>query len=109
MPAMRKLEKLLRAIAREESRLVSLQEDETQVRARLETLRADLDALGAAAGATRRKTAEADTPATAAEKVAVFRSLFRGRTDVFPRRWQNRRTVADQLPTRTIEPDTAVF
>jgi len=87
MPAMREREKLLRAIAREESRLVSLQQDETQVRARLEKLRADLEALGAAAGATPRRTAEADTPATAAEKVALFRSLFRGRRDVFPRRW----------------------
>jgi hypothetical protein len=28
----------------------------------------------------------------AAAKIALFRSLFRGREDVFPRRWENRRT-----------------
>jgi superfamily II DNA or RNA helicase len=28
-----------------------------------------------------------------AEKVALFRSLFRGRADVFPRRWENAKTV----------------
>ena len=28
----------------------------------------------------------------AAEKVALFRSLFRGREDVFPRRWENQKT-----------------
>ncbi len=27
-----------------------------------------------------------------AEKVALFRSLFRGRDDVFPRRWENAKT-----------------
>src|ERR1700730_9561596 len=27
-----------------------------------------------------------------AEKVALFRSLFRGRDDVFPRRWENPKT-----------------
>jgi hypothetical protein len=59
MSAMHEREKLLRAIAREESRLVSLREDETQVRARLETLRADLDALGAAGARTPRRTGEA--------------------------------------------------
>ena len=31
-------------------------------------------------------------PSTNAEKVALFRSLFRGREDVFPRRWENSRT-----------------
>jgi hypothetical protein len=29
---------------------------------------------------------------TAADKVALFRSLFRGRTDLFSRRWQSPRT-----------------
>ena len=28
-----------------------------------------------------------------AEKVALFRSLFRGRDDVFPRRWENSKTA----------------
>lgn len=29
---------------------------------------------------------------SSAEKIALFRSLFRGRTDVFPRRWENTKT-----------------
>ena len=29
---------------------------------------------------------------SAAKKIALFRSLFRGRDDVFPRRWDNPRT-----------------
>jgi len=28
-------------------------------------------------------------PRTSAEKIRLFRSLFRGRTDVFPKRWEN--------------------
>src|SRR5206468_1734019 len=31
-------------------------------------------------------------PITPSAKIALFRSLFRGRTDVFPRRWENART-----------------
>ena len=33
--------------------------------------------------------AETTLPKTAAEKVRLFRALFRGRMDVFPRRWEN--------------------
>ena len=29
---------------------------------------------------------------TASEKIALYQSLFRGRTDVFPLRWENRQT-----------------
>jgi hypothetical protein len=36
--------------------------------------------------------AEERVPETAADEVALFRSLFRGRTDLFSRRWQNPRT-----------------
>lgn len=85
-------ERLLSAIAREQSLLASVEEDEARARARLETLRADLGALDAAASGTPLRAGEPRAPATAADKVALFRSLFRGRTDVFPRRWQNRRT-----------------
>jgi hypothetical protein len=31
-------------------------------------------------------------PSTAEEKVALFRSLFRGREDVFPKLWENAKT-----------------
>ncbi len=32
------------------------------------------------------------TPVTSAEKVALFRSLFRGREDIYPKFWSNART-----------------
>ena len=32
------------------------------------------------------------TPLSNAEKVALFHSLFHGRDDVFPRRWENSKT-----------------
>ena len=35
-----------------------------------------------------------------AEKIALFRSLFRGREDVFPRRWTNARSGPGGLRTR---------
>jgi hypothetical protein len=82
-------ERLLSAIAREQSLLASLEKDEARARVRLETLRADLGALDAAPSGTPPGAGEPRAPATASDKVALFRSLFRGRTDVFPRRWEN--------------------
>lgn len=38
------------------------------------------------------ETARELAPTTQAEKVALFGALFRGRTDVYPRRWENART-----------------
>ncbi len=37
-------------------------------------------------------TAEAPVPKTSAEKVRLFRSLFRGREDVFPTRFMSKKT-----------------
>jgi hypothetical protein len=36
--------------------------------------------------------AESNRPASNKEKIALFRLLFRGREDVFPRRWENPKT-----------------
>jgi len=54
---------------------------------RLEALRERLAATSSADAAL----APAPTPASASEKVQLFRGLFRGREDVFPRLWANRR------------------
>jgi hypothetical protein len=44
-------------------------------------------------GSADRNAASAiDRRSPAAEKVALFRSLFRGRDDVYPRRFESRRT-----------------
>src|SRR4030095_11884505 len=55
-----------------------------QVRARLGALEASLS------GGTASSTT--GPPASSAEKVALFRRLFRGRDDVYPRYWENPRT-----------------
>ena len=82
-------ESLLEAVAREEARLNALLEKEGIARKTLSDLRsrlAELDAR-AAPGSTSNPA-----PRTAAQKVSLFRSLFRGRTDVYPKRWENAKT-----------------
>lgn len=82
---------LLAEIAREESRLVDLKAELEAATARLTGLREHLAALPAIQIPIQSKLIAdvATVPATNAAKVALFRSLFRGREDVFPRRWEN--------------------
>jgi superfamily II DNA or RNA helicase len=83
-----------KAIEEAQAELDRLTREQAEVRAKLVVLR------DGAPAATRGKTptAEVDAttpsavPATAAEKVRLFRERFRGRTDVFPRRWENARS-----------------
>ena len=77
-------EAILHEIARERALLDQLERDAEQARTRLGALEASLT-RAAASTATR-------APATSAEKVALFRRLFRGRDDVYPRYWENPRT-----------------
>jgi hypothetical protein len=74
------------AIADEESRLLRLETELTEAQARLAALKTAL--------AAQRDSIEASasTPATAVEKLALFRSRFRGRADIYPRFWTNART-----------------
>jgi superfamily II DNA or RNA helicase len=74
------------AIAREESRLVHLKTELGHTQARL----AELKTILAAHGEPVETSPSA--PATASEKVALFRSRFRGRDDIYPRFWSNTRT-----------------
>jgi hypothetical protein len=81
-------------IADLEARLAALNHERDQVQLRIDHLRAEFSALES------QSTTEDEglTPAglvlslTPAEKVALFRSLFRGRDDVYPKRWENPRT-----------------
>ncbi len=73
----RNTHELLAEIVREESRLTALEGDVETARARLAALRAHLT------------TADPAVTVTNAAKVALFRTVFRGREDVFPRRWEN--------------------
>jgi superfamily II DNA or RNA helicase len=77
-----------------ERRLALLDQERRCLVARLDVLRR----LQSAEEATPRPLASAATepPVTmqspAAEKIALFQRLFRGREDVFPRRWENPKT-----------------
>jgi superfamily II DNA or RNA helicase len=85
---------LLDAIAREEARLAGLEQAKEQAQARLETLKAELVALGSQPGPGARLPLlpNMSSPTTSAEKVALFRQLFRGRPDVYPKLWTNTAT-----------------
>jgi len=62
-----------------------LEQERDQVRERLRALEGS---LGDGTPSTESETA----PVTSAEKIALFRRLFRGRDDVYPRYWENART-----------------
>lgn len=79
-----------RQIAALKDRLSTLEQECAKIAVRLAALEQELDAhpsasqTCAAAGITRESST--------ATKIDVFRSLFRGREDVFPRRWESTST-----------------
>lgn len=83
---------LAKEIAEQEAKLATLYRERAAVRSQLEQLRTELSALDS--GKDRRDAAPSSSRSsmTSAEKVALFRSLFRGRDDVYPRLWENSRT-----------------
>ena len=87
-------EELLTAIAEEEARLAKLEADQAAARGRLAGLRAELAAHGAEPEIRVRLplAVDAPSPRSPAEKVALFRSLFRGREEVFPTRFVSKKT-----------------
>lgn len=85
------LKSLRDGIAGAEARLAELADDQASVAARLRELRAELAAVEAADRASEPVPAET-APRSPAEKVALFRSLFAGRDDVFAKYWQNPKT-----------------
>jgi hypothetical protein len=82
------------AIAQEETFLATLNAQQAESRHRLAALRAELIALDTEPEIRgyRPLKIEAPVPQTSAEKVKLFRSLFRGRMDVFPTRFVSKRT-----------------
>ncbi|MCX6096615.1 MAG: DEAD/DEAH box helicase family protein [Candidatus Bipolaricaulota bacterium] len=92
---MARREDLIAEIAREEQRLALLRSELEERAARLTALHGELSSLppgqiGALSLATPAPTVPA--PTSNAEKIKLFRRLFRGREDVFPRRWENPKT-----------------
>ncbi len=80
---------LQNAIAVEEARLSELEAQQAESKNRLSALRAELAAADTEPQIRVRlsPTPDVPTPRTAADKIALFRSLFRGRIDVFPTRF----------------------
>jgi superfamily II DNA or RNA helicase len=85
---------LLLAIAQQEDRLGRLSEEQEDARRCLGALNAELASLGAEPEIRVRlpPAVEASVPRTSAEKVKLFRSLFRGRENVFPTRFVSKKT-----------------
>ena len=92
------------AIAREELAFAKLQADQAESMRRLTALRAELAALDAEAEihVSMALSLEAPIPRTPADKVRLFRSLFRGREEVFPTRF-----VSAERPGRADTPQPA--
>jgi hypothetical protein len=82
---------ILQEIARQEQRLAELERTRDDAAASLESLRAE---LATASGPPLRlpPAAVATVPLSSADKVKLFRVLFRGRLDVFPTRFVSKKT-----------------
>ena len=83
-------EEIEREIAREEARLSELEGQRAEARRRLEMLRTRM--AGSPRPPSPKQLSILPPPAgpkTNPEKVKLFRRLFRGREDVFPRLWTN--------------------
>lgn len=87
-------QELLAELAHEEAHLAELESQREAARSRMETLRAELAALSTDKPAQSVLPVGAGVPAspTPAEKVRVFRALFRGREDIFPTRFMSKKT-----------------
>src|SRR5260370_866417 len=85
---------VLQELAREEARLADLERTRDEVRARIESLRSELTCVTAAASLSPRLPLAVDCkpPRTTADKLQLFRSLFRGRGDMFPLRFVSKKT-----------------
>jgi hypothetical protein len=76
-------------ITKEEMHLAGLEVEIAATTARLAELRRQLTTEALVQVISPWQAQTAGVPSTNAAKVALFRSLFRGREDVFPRRWEN--------------------
>jgi superfamily II DNA or RNA helicase len=91
---MRSRNAILQELAREEARLVELERTREGTRESIESLRTELVAASVTTPPSPSLPPAVDrkTPHTPVEKVSLFRSLFRGRTDVFPVRFMSKKT-----------------
>jgi len=80
---------ILEELARENARVAELTRAEDEARARVQLLHSELTE---ASSTDVPMLPAGDHPWTAADKVNLFRSLFRGRPDVFPVRFVSKKT-----------------
>ncbi len=91
-------------LAAAESRLVALEQERMELLDRIEQLRAEQNTMAGGATASRvppassaaassgvARAATVYRDSSAEEKITLFGSLFRGRMDVYARRWENQR------------------
>ena len=81
-------------IAREEARLAEIDEERDRLARHIAELKDRLSSIGNSAQQGHRAVQQTilpttSGPSTSAEKVALFMDLFRGRADVYPKRWVN--------------------
>lgn len=87
-------DELAAAIAEEEARLVALERERKEGQLRLQHLRSELSAFESPALAAHEAdlSVRPSSSITPGDKIRLFRSLFRGRDDVYPQLWENSRT-----------------
>jgi superfamily II DNA or RNA helicase len=86
-------DELLSKIAEEEARLASIDAEREKVRQYLEALRRQVLTTPPTTTVTLDdEVRTVATPITPADKVRLFRSLFRGRSDVYPTRFVSKKT-----------------
>ncbi len=79
---------ILHELAREQGQLTELERTREEARAKIESLRSELATAIATPPSPRLPTGlNGQVPQTPADKVRLFRSLFRGRPDIFPTRF----------------------
>jgi hypothetical protein len=92
---MRELPDLLEDVERDRE-IAAIRERLAQLESEKAELEGNLNKLLAAQEAKDSSPSVSDAPVTNAScpaaKIALFRSLFRGRGDVFPKRWENPKT-----------------
>jgi hypothetical protein len=91
------LESLRKRIAEEEARLARVEKERDEALAKLQELKDRLAVEDSAPIPPKPVPSDSlpfpsKAPSTHAEKVVLFRSLFRGREDVFPRLWEKTKT-----------------
>jgi hypothetical protein len=87
-------DELLARITEEEARLTAIEKQRRGAQQRLRDLQQELATLSdiSRAEPCRAPALAGAVPKTAATKVRLFRTLFRGRTDIFPNRFVSKRT-----------------